>query len=790
MARIPDRFVDDLRAALRIEEVAARHVKLRKSGTNLVAIDDESLVVTPSRGMWKQFGNGRIQGGGDVFAFEMAASGCTFHEAVERLAAVAGMQLPPEARSERKPNGSGNGRHGPPEAQAGDPGALPDSAAAAAPSGSQPRKPKYVFPYCDADNLELYQVARFEWVDDKGVRHKSTPPRRACADEPGKWVWGLRGGEYLRGNSGDWYFADAKRKREWVGAERRSFDEVAPSIYRLPELLAELAQEPDDQRTVHLPEGELKVDKLIEWGLCAAASLGGSTGWRPHFAEYFRGADVIVHVDNDAAGRKHAQIKAAALRQYARRVRMLDWGELWPAAKLKDDFVDWRDRGGGTLDGLFEIIDRLPDWVPQPPASSFGAQRFSEIDRPGKELEWLIKFVITRGEVSIWYGQYGSGKSFLVTDAALAIARGVQWMGQRTRPGLVVYQAGEGGLGLRRRLRAYRKHFYIEANDELPFVLLPSRIDIFSADADVDKLILEVKAWAAFYDLPLELVVLDTLNAASPGADENSSKDIGPVLNRARKISLETGAHVLLVDHVPKEGASPRGWSGKMGNVDSAVLVNITGDIDDGAAVGDNVRREVRELTITKQKDEADKLKRRFVLRRVVLGTDPDGDPISSCVVQPLGSTLPLFAAAGTEKPAGWAAMVPANEDIFRALVRALRKHGRPAPADTSEPPGTIVCTIAQWQAELIEDQVGHVEITPTLEARIKKRIYRASKAWNAREESGGINIIGKHKEWVWRTSRKVWRVDEPPKPRPMPVEPEALRAPGETIEDIQKGLI
>lgn len=790
MARVPDSFIDNLRQALRIEDVVSRHVKLRREGAGFVAIDDSSLSVTPSKGMYYQFGNGQIQGGGDVFAFEMAATGCTFHEAVERLAGVAGISMPPGTGTRERPrasNGNGSNGHAPPDPEPGDPGASPDAQQAGQKSAAKrPREPAHVFPYCDADGLELYEVARFEWTDDKGVKHKSTPPRRAVPDEPGRWIWGLNGGEHLRGRTGDWYLADAKRKREWPGAESRVFDEQAKILYRMPQLLEEVLQEQDEQRTIHLPEGEKKVDALVEWGLVATTSMGGVSGWLPHYAEEFRGADVVIHADNDDVGRQLAQLKAASVKLYARRVRVLDWGQVWSDAKEGDDFIDWRDRTGKSIDDLHKIVDKLPDWTPQPPVSQFRAERFVDIDKPGPELEWLIKFVIARGEVSIWYGAPQSGKSFLITDAAFSVARGAPWMGQRTKIGLVIYQAGEGALGFRRRRRAYRKYYRIPADDDIPFVSLGKTIDLFNGDAEADKLIAECKAWAAYYGVRApELIVIDTLNAASPGADENSSKDIGPVLARARKVSTATGAHVALIDHTPKDGSSPRGWSGKMGNVDSAILVSRTGEFDERDVLGVSKRREVREFAVTKQKDEADNLRRRFILPRVVLSLDSDGDEISSCVVVPLDQQSPTLFSR--DKPKDWVDLLPANADIFRALVRALDKHGIAAPAESGEPPTTRVCKISQWQDELIEDQVGHVDVTPTIEARIKKRIYRASKYWLSREDSGGINLIHKSREWVWRSSRKVWRIDRVPKAMlPMPVEPEALRAPGESMEDLQ----
>ena len=75
----------------------------------------------------------------------------------------------------------------------------------------------------------------------------------------------------------------------------------------------------------------------------------------------------------------------------------------------------------------------------------------------------------------------------------------------------------------------------------------------------IERLIAECLAWRQFYDMPIELVVIDTFSAATTGADENSGRDIGPVLERGRRVCMETGAHVALVHHIPKGGSTPRG---------------------------------------------------------------------------------------------------------------------------------------------------------------------------------------------------------------------------------------
>lgn len=774
MARFTDDFLADLRAALPVSTVAARHMTLKKAGTEWKALSPFQTEKTPSftvndrKQMWHDFSSGRT---GNVFQLEMEITGCTFGQAVERCAELAGMSLPKD--DGRRPNGAANHQPEPP----------PHDAPQRADADDSQRRITAVYEYRDADGAVIYQDAKVEWLE-RGARKKNVFPRRQIPGTDG-WIWGLKGGVYVRSARGDWYQADGRD--DWHG-ERRTFDDTAPMLYRLPELLEETAQESGERRVVWIPEGAKDADTLAAWGLVATTCSGGTGGWKPHFAGYFAGCDVVIPIDNDAAGRKFGHAKAMALRGIAARVRVLDLKAHWPVMPDKADVTDWRDFGGGTTARLWSIIDQVPDWTPQPPESSFNALRFADLDRPARELEWLVKKVLTRGEVSIWYGEPGCGKSFLVTDAAMSIARGVSWMGLRTRPGLVVYQAGEGGLGLKRRLRAYRKHYQMQRDDNVPFVLLPWRINLFADNADVDKLIAEIKSWASYYDVPLELVVIDTLSAATPGANENNSEDMTKVLERCRRISAECACHVALVHHTPKAGGSPRGWSGLSGNVENMVMVERTDQVaEETAADGHRILRDTRLFTVTKQKDAEDRLTRAFVLKQVVLGVDEEGDRITSCVVADIAPP----AEASKVVPVGWAQIHGQSLDVFRALIRALRKNGRTAPAGAEVSREELCVTIGEWQAELVEMSLGHEVDSETLRARIKKRVQRACAHW---ESDTGPKLVGKSREWVWRTGRKVHHADEPPRPptkRPYdaradgpPDQPDMLLAQGEDPRD------
>jgi hypothetical protein len=74
-----------------------------------------------------------------------------------------------------------------------------------------------------------------------------------------------------------------------------------------------------DGATVFIPEGEAKVDALLEWSVPATHIATGTKD----YADLFFEADVILMPDNDASGWKHVNTVGAALHGVARRIRVL-----------------------------------------------------------------------------------------------------------------------------------------------------------------------------------------------------------------------------------------------------------------------------------------------------------------------------------------------------------------------------------------------------------------------------------------------------------------------------------
>ena len=280
------------------------------------------------------------------------------------------------------------------------------------------------------------------------------------------------------------------------------------------------------------------------------------------------------------------------------------------------DANDLAQRDGfDVLAGLLE--DAREPAPPGLPLSVAFADELPETFTPPDE---LVEGVLTAGDGSVLYGDSNSGKTFFVIDMAAAVARGAQWMGRNTEPGLVVYLAAESPASVRGRLQAYQRHHGVRVPN---FAIVQSPIDLFDGDADTEAVIAVVRQLERQRGQKVRLIVGDTLARLSAGANENAGQDMGLVVRRFDRIRTACNAHFLLIHHSGKAAANgARGWSGIRAAVDTEIEVT---DSPTG-----------RCAEITKQRDLSTKGERiGFRLDTVTLGTTKWGAAATSCVVVP-----------------------------------------------------------------------------------------------------------------------------------------------------------
>jgi 5S rRNA maturation endonuclease (ribonuclease M5) len=376
-----------------------------------------------------------------------------------------------------------------------------------------------------------------------------------------------------------------------------SMEGVERLPYNLPGIL--------DAEKVVVVEGEKDVDRLTALSIAATCNSGGAGNWSTELNHWFEDKQVYIVPDNDEPGRKHAKDVEAKLSDIAD-VKIVDLCKGMPE---KADISDWLDRNKPNT--LWDALNNGQT------AYGHKLRAYSIAELIAIEpKEFLIKRWLDRSAMSVVYGESNVGKTFLALDMCFHIAMGRDWSGNRVHQGPVVYIAAEGGHGIRKRLEALLK-FHGLKSEEVPLFVIPTAVDLCSADADTEEII------AICQDRNAEIIVVDTLSRALAGGDENGPKDMGAFVVNCDQVRQSVDAHMMVIHHSGKDTAKgARGHSSLRAATDTEIELikdGITGTVT---------------ATTKKQREQEEGQTFSYILHNVKLDKDADGIPITSCVVE------------------------------------------------------------------------------------------------------------------------------------------------------------
>jgi hypothetical protein len=224
-------------------------------------------------------------------------------------------------------------------------------------------------------------------------------------------------------------------------------------------------------------------------------------------------------------------------------------------------------------------------------------------------IPWRVRGVYPATGLAAMFGPSKSGKSFLCFDAACNIADGADWFGYRTEAADVVMVCLEGESGYKLRSQAWQKHYGKRLPERLRLVMQPFRLTDPQDIADLAAVV-----------PPGAVVFVDTMNRAAPTADENSSRDMGEIIEGAKALQRLTQGLVILVAHTGKDTSKGlRGHSSLLAALDGAIEVSRDGDR--------------RKWSVDKAKDGIDGAEHPFRLEVLELGQDEYGETLTSCAV-------------------------------------------------------------------------------------------------------------------------------------------------------------
>ena len=216
--------------------------------------------------------------------------------------------------------------------------------------------------------------------------------------------------------------------------------------------------------------------------------------------------------------------------------------------------------------------------------------------------------------VACIYGPSGAGKSALVTSMVHSLALGTTWFDREVVQCSVWCVVLEGSAGQRNRVEAIEKH----SGQPLPRTAKFTFSDLrLTEPEDVDELIVWIKKNGG-----ADILIIDTLACAMAGGDENSSRDMGLAIAGAKALQRETKGLVVLVHHTGKDaGRGLRGHSSLKGALDACIEVKRHEDY--------------RSWKLVKSRDSEDGLHGGFMLDRVEIRPNRNGEPLNSIVVVP-----------------------------------------------------------------------------------------------------------------------------------------------------------
>lgn len=280
-------------------------------------------------------------------------------------------------------------------------------------------------------------------------------------------------------------------------------------------------------------------------------------------------------------------------------------------------------------------------------------------------LQPLIDGFLYRDTLGRANGPSGHMKSFVMLDLAGHVGAGQSWHGHAVTQGTVIYLVAEGAAGMLKRVRAWEQHHGRKMREVL---FLPRPVQVGDA-----------AAWAVLTELCRRLrpalIIFDTQARVTVGIEENSSKEMGVVVDRMEALRSATEACVLLVHHQGLNGDHGRGSTAVKGALQTELTVVKKGKKGPDARVI---------VSSDKQKDDEELDDVVFAIEVVKLDgmAKEDGSPVTSVVLVP--------ADAAPSDEGRTAKRSPAAEK----LLWAVKQSGTP--------------TDSQHLVDLIAEKYGH----------------------------------------------------------------------------------
>jgi len=369
----------------------------------------------------------------------------------------------------------------------------------------------------------------------------------------------------------------------------------------------------------------------------------------------------------------------------------------------------------------FDSIPRLvasarEKYAVKPDGHILPGSEFADLSTASRKV-WLAHHLLAIGEISVWYGEPGSGKSAGLEDLGLHIAAGRIWHGRQVKRSAVLYVALERAAVVERRALAWGLE-HGRARERLPFKVIRGPLDFRDPQVAV-SIVATLEDLAQRHGCEAGLIIVDTVSRALCGGDENSPKDMGALIANTGRIQSAIGVHIALTHHQPVDGKERmRGHGALLGAVDTTIHVTNK----DG----------MRLAEVVKSSDHEEGQRVGFALKSVIIDQDDGyGDPVTAPVV--------VEEIAPSTKATKRVVRVPKNATLaLNALRGAVADCGQRV-ANDHVPGGVQVVTLDQWRTYAFRRGLGGEEANSR-----KKAFTRAS------ECLAGSGLVGIWEPYAW----------------------------------------
>jgi hypothetical protein len=356
--------------------------------------------------------------------------------------------------------------------------------------------------------------------------------------------------------------------------------------------------------------------------------------------------------------------------------------------------------------------------------------------------KYLVKKLIPETGTGLLPGQWGTYKTFVALDLAGAVMTGATFAGHAVkRRGGVLFIAVEGREEIPIRLEALNR-VKCGGAGRLPFFCLDDCPRLLEKDAS-NKIAASANAVAAEmqhrFGLPLALILIDTVAAGAGYAksgDENDAAIAQRIMDTLARISKLTGAFVLAVDHFGKAvETGTRGSSAKESFAD--VVLALLGEKE----LSGDVRNP--RMAARKRRGDANGEEFAFTVQPVAMGTDEDGDPIDTLVLEWGGEVEP--SAAEEEKD--WAKATKDVRLLRRVMMDLFAKH-----ATELQLAETPIRALDQEtvRAEFYRNKA--VDGTPPQQQAARQKAFRRAVDTARDRQLIGVRVID-DQTWLWLTT-------------------------------------